>query len=234
MLVQDLVNESLTLIGRLGPGRIAGPSESAVVLAMANLMLDSWSIKRLTVYTVTATTHALAAGQEYYTIGTGGTWNTARPTVIASADIVAVVEGSLAYFPLEIIGQTEFAALETYADTSIIPKKLYNDGGFPLSSIWLYPIPSTNTTIDLYTWTPLTQFVNLTDTISSFPPGYGRAVVQALALEIAPAFGLPVSDALISSATAAKEAIESVNARKVPQSEIAAQQGAETQQGNKQ
>lgn len=233
MLVQDLINESLTLIGRLGPGRIAGPSESAVCMAIANQMLDSWSTKRLTVYTVARTTWPLTAATETYTIGAGGVFSTPRPTVIESANIIAIVEGSTAYFPLEIIGQDEFAELETYSDQSIIPKKLYNDGAFPLSTLYLYPIPSTSTHLDLYTWAPLTQFATLGDTLA-VPPGYGRALAMNLAVELAPAFGLAVSDVLAVNASASKAAIEAVNARKVPQSEIEAQSAAENVKGNTQ
>jgi hypothetical protein len=306
MILQDLIQDALTVCGRLGAGRKAGQSESDVALYIVNRLLDSWSVKRLTVYAVALNTYALVAATESYTIGIGGVFNAPRPIVLESANIVASIESSTAHFPLQIIGQIEYAALETYADQSIIPKKLYIDGAFPLSTIYLYPIPATNTHLDLYTWQPLTQFAPPAGTVStvgtavtfvtgaqfstewvstnnppwlapsitingvaytiasvqsataltltatagaqtdvaysasvflaavSFPPGYGRALTDNLAVELAPSFALKVTAELASIATASKEAIESVNARMVPQPEIAAQGAAETQQGNKQ
>lgn len=306
MILQNLINDALKLIGRLGPGRSAGQSESNDALYIVNRMLDSWSVKRLTVFSVARNTWPLTAAQETYTIGVGGVFSTPRPTVIESANIVASVEGLTAYFPLELIGQDDFAELETYSDQSIIPKKLYNDGAFPLSTLYLYPIPATNTHLDLYTWNPLTQFtapagtvntsgtavtfetgtqfstdwvsannppwllpqivingvaytiasvnsptsITLTATAGtqtgvaysasvflaafSFPPGYGRAITDNLAVELAPSWGKSVSAELAAIATASKSAIEAVNARMVPQQQIAAQSAAEQQQGNKQ
>ncbi len=308
-ILQNLINDALTLIGRLGPGRTAGQSESTVAQYIVNRLLDSWSVKRLTVFTINVATYALTAGTETYTIGPSGSLTGgARPVAIESANIVASIESSTAHFPVRLIGQIEYAALETYGDQSILPKLLYCDYNFPLATIYLYPIPATNTHLDLYTWEPLTQFAapagtvttvgtavtwvsgtlfspdwtstnnppwltpasivinGVTYTIASvtsptalvltatagtqappvaysasvflapftFPPGYGRALTENLAVELAPSWKLPVSDELAAIATASKEAIESVNARLVPQPEIAAQQGAEMQQGNKQ
>src|ERR1017187_2707176 len=125
--VQSLLNLSLTLVGRLGAGRTAGAAESLVALNIANNLLDSWSTKRLTVFTVNLNTWPLVAGTESYTIGPAGTFNGVRPTVIESANIVATVEASTAHFPLRILGQKEWAALETYGDQSIIPKLLRSE-----------------------------------------------------------------------------------------------------------
>src|ERR1017187_4761820 len=165
--VQAILNQSLTLVGRLGAGRTAGNAESLVSLAIANNLLDSWSTKRLTVYTIVSNQWPLVASTESYTIGTGGTFDTARPTVVESANIVASVESSTARFPLRMIGQAEFAGLETFSDTSIIPKMLYNDNGFPLATLYLFPIPATNTHLELYTWQAFTQFTAPAGTLTT-------------------------------------------------------------------
>jgi hypothetical protein len=162
-------------------------------------------------------------------------FNAARPTAIESANIVATVEGASARFPMKIIGQNEWASQETYGDQSIIPKKLYYDQAFPLATIYLFPTPATNTHLEIYTWTPFTQFATLGDTLA-MPPGYLRALSYNLAVEIGAAFGLQIPAAVLTIAEGSKAAIEALNARMIPQDDIANQTAAENQgtKGNKQ
>jgi hypothetical protein len=303
MNVQDLINQSLTLAKRLGAGRGAGQSESNVVLQLLNNMLDSWSTKRLTVYNVAAASYSVTAGTDAYTIGPGGTWSATRPTAIESANIVTTVSSGnvQAKFPVKLIGQKEWANLETFGDTSVIPKLLYYDQAYPLGTVNIFPTPSQNVNLELYTWTPFTQFTAPAGTVNTvgtavtwesgpyfdpelvgnaitinsvayavasvasngqslvlstsagtqtgvaysvsvflgsvlFPPGYVRAVSYNLAVEICPAFGLPVPDDVMQIAEGAKAAVEALNARFAPADDIANQNAAEKQgtQGNKQ
>jgi hypothetical protein len=52
----------------------------------------------------------------------------------------------------------------------------YEDGGFPLINVTMWPVPSVgNTSVALYTWSPLQSFSDLT-TNYTFPPGYDLAL----------------------------------------------------------
>jgi hypothetical protein len=219
MTVQDLINLSLTLCGRLGAGRTAGAAESTVVFGIVNGMLDSWSTKRLAVYSVNLATFPLAAGTETYTIGTGAVFNTARPILVQSASIVATVEAKTARFPLRVIGQDEFSSLESFGDQAVIPKLLYYDAAFPVATIYLFPIPATNTHLDIWTWNAFTQFAALGDTVT-LPPGYSRALSYNLAVEVAAAFGLQVPAVVAAIALSSKASIEAINARLMPDMEL--------------
>lgn len=216
---QDLVNLSLTLCGRLGAGRTPGVSESTVAFGILNAMLDSWSTQRRTVYSVQVISHALTANAESLTIGTGGDWNTARPVMVESAAIIATVEGQTAHFPMKVVGQDEWAKIERYGDKAAIPRVLYNDNAFPLAKLSLYPIPATTTSLELYIWTPFAGFSTLGDTVT-LPPGYYRAVAYALAVELAPAFGLQVPAATLAIANTSRTSIEAMNARLLPPDEL--------------
>jgi hypothetical protein len=235
MTAQDLITEALTLIGRLGAGRTPGVTESNYSLGILNAMLDSWSTKRLTVYSIASATYTLTAGTESYTIGTGGVWNTARPIAIESADIAVTFTGSskTSYFPLRIIGQKEFASIQTLGDQSDISRSMYCDCAFPLSTVYLYPIPGIAAQIDLYTWQPLGQLISLMTT-ASFPNGYARAIAYNLAVELAGVFEKAIPESVATIAQASKEAIEGLNARLTPGDEVQAQGAVETQPGNKQ
>ena len=214
MNVQDLVNLSLTLCGRLGAGRTAGGAESQVVLGIANAMLDSWSTKRLAVYSVNLSNWPLVAGTETYTIGTGGVFNTARPVTIQSASIVATVAGQVGRFPMRVIGQDEFSQIESYGDQTAIPKLLYFDAAFPLATLYLFPIPaSSSTSLDLYTWQAFAQFTAPVGTLSTvatavtwvsgtkFDPGWagGSITINGVAYTVA---SVTSPTALVLSATA--------------------------------
>src|SRR5581483_4375410 len=222
---QDLVTLALTLSGRLGAGRTPGAAESAVVLGIANNMLDSWSTERLMVVSIQLATYSLTAGTESYTIGpSGAVFTAARPVMVQSASIKATVEGQTSHFPLRVIGQDEFAQQMRYGDQAAIPRTLYNDMGAPNSTLYIYPIPATNTHLELYTWQQFAQFAGLTDTLA-FPPGYYRAVAYNLAIEIASAFGLTVPASVAKIAADAKASIEAINQRLMPDSELGAETG---------
>jgi hypothetical protein len=217
--VQDLVNLSLTLAGRLGAGRTAGAAESQVVFGIANALLDSWSTERLAVYSIVLATYPLVAGTESYTIGAGGVFNTTRPVMVQSADIVYTIEGVTGHSPLTIVGADDWTAIQRLGDQSVLPRKLYNDGAFPLSKLFLYPIPATATHLDLYTWQAFAQFATLADTVV-FPPGYYRAISYNLAMEVAAAFGLKVPESVAVIALSSKGSIEAINGRLIPEGEL--------------
>lgn len=167
MNVQDLVNQSLTLAGRLGAGRSAGAAESLVVLSLANNMLDSWSTKRLAVYSITLTTWPLTAATESYTIGPSGVFNGPRPVMIESASIKYTIEGNTGHAPLKVLGQDDFAEQMRMGDQAVLPRTIYSDSAWPISTLYLYPIPATSTHLDLYTWQAFTQFVAPAGTVST-------------------------------------------------------------------
>lgn len=167
MNVQDLVNQSLTLAGRLGAGRSAGGAESNVVLSLANNMLDSWSTQRLAVYSIALNTWPLTAGTETYTIGPAGVFSGARPIVIESASIKYTIEGNTGHSPVKVLGQDDFTMQARMGDQAVLPRTLYNDQAWPLSTLYLYPIPATNTHLELYTWQPFTQFTAPVGTVNT-------------------------------------------------------------------
>lgn len=211
MTAQDIVTSALTLIGRLGQGRTPGGVESATAFAILQRLMESLSLDRTFIFQVRADVYLLVANTGKYTIGPGGTLTGGlRPVFIESANMVLTTEGASDRRPLKIINSMEFASIATLADVSTIPKVLYDDYASPLSTIQLHPIPSTNSSLELYTWQALQAFVSLTDTFS-MPPGYFRFLKAALAIEMAPSFQLPVQPTLAKEYNDAKAAIVARN-----------------------
>jgi hypothetical protein len=173
-------------------------------LAALNRMISSWSLEGLVIHAVTAETPlALTPGDATVSMGTAGDIAT-RPISIESA---AIRDGSTDY-PIGLITADEYAAL---SDKSVqgMPRALYDDGGYPLRTLTLYPVPSAAHSLVLYTKRALTA-LTLDGTVS-LPPGYERAIIYNGAVEIAPEYGRAASAEVVSIASEAKRVIKAAN-----------------------
>jgi len=175
-------------------------------LEMLNDLIASNANEGLFVYARTLESFPLSGGVADYTIGTGGTFNTARPILIVSAYVrIATVD-----YPLTIIQD------EDYADISIksigsIPYYLNYTNAYPLATIKLYPVPSAGWTLYLLSEKQLTEFT-LNQTVS-LPPGWDRYLKNQLAIEMAPEYGQQVPAETVEIASKAMAAIKRGAAR---------------------
>lgn len=209
MTVLDLIKGSLRLCGSLGIGRGIGASAEADCLLTLNAMLASWNTERLTVYTTVEATYPLVANQATYTIGpSGADFTAARPNRIDRAAIVLE-----AYrLPIEVLTEQRWSWILERANQAPMPVAIYSDGGSPLSTLHLWPIPTTASGLVLTTWGALTAFGAVTDTIA-LPDGYERALMYNLALELAPQFpDSRLTPIVVETARQAKAAIKRLNA----------------------
>jgi hypothetical protein len=94
--------------------------------------------------------------------------------------------------------------------TGLFAEALYCDYAYPNAAISLSPRP-TGGTLEVSSYTPLTQFASLATTIA-LPDGYERALTYALALELAPEYGRPIDQAVMGVAGESKQAITALNA----------------------
>lgn len=170
----------------LAAGETATADDTSDALVILNQMLESWSAESLSVFTLTIQTFNFVASQQTYTLGAGGNFNTARPSRIGYA---SVVSNSNPAQPLEIpidqLTDSEWQAIPVKLTTSTLPRKMYDDGAFPLRNLSFWPVPTdASVQVRLYTWTALTQFSDLT-TDFTFPPGYIEAIKYNLAARLA-------------------------------------------------
>ena len=77
--VSSMILRSMRMIGEKARGETLDSNESVECLAELNTMIESWETQRLTCYSVTQESFSLTASTGTYTIGSGGTFNTARP-----------------------------------------------------------------------------------------------------------------------------------------------------------
>lgn len=193
-----MISRALRLIQVLGPDVSPTAQEAADGLYALNSMLDAWSVERLMVYQVQQTTHTWPANTTSRTIGSGGDFNTTRPAKIEQGTFFR--EGTQD-FPVQVIDREAYDAQVLKSTGSTYPQVLAVDYGFPLVTLYAYPVPGSALTLHLNTWKPLQSFAGLT-TALSLPPGYQATIEHNLAVWIAPEYG-----------SAAQKAAERISAR---------------------
>lgn len=212
---RDIVKSSLRHIAVFGTGADLDATEADDALKLLNAILASWSAEGNMIYVQTKETFPLSADIAY-TIGSGATFDTVRPISIESA---YVTQGSIDYTICEY-NNRQYSDLSNKSTTGGIPEAFYYDGDFPTANIFLYPAPTSVSTITLNTVKPLNTFTTL-DTDFNFPDEYLLALEYNLALLIAPQYEREASMTVKQVAHTSKKTVESqINKRNYPKSKI--------------
>lgn len=218
----DIATDALLAIGAVGIGEPIPSDTMQLALRVGNRMLDSWTTRRLFIYTIGIATYPLVPAQRVYTIGRGTSpvadFVADRPVGegigggIINANILLTNSSPYTRFPLEIIDDADWAAIPVTDIPSSIPLKLYNDGAYPNSNLYLWPWPSSPYLLELFMPQQLSQFPDIfTDFV--FPPGYEKAVVLNLAIDLYPYFPKSggVDSVLVAMAREARVNVQSLN-----------------------
>ena len=205
----DLIQSSMRLAGVLASGETATADEATDGLKALNDILENWSLENLSVWQGDNEQFALTPGTASYTIGAGGTFNTTRPIRIG----LSFTRINGVDFPLEQW------SLDDYNTVSVktvggIPERYVYLNEYPLGQIILYPVPASASTLFLNSDRVLTFPIVLATSLA-FPPGYERALRYALAVNLAPEYGVVPPPAVASIAMASKADIKRANRKTV-------------------
>ncbi len=205
MTVADLIRMAFRTIGILAAEEAPSAAEQSDAFNALNDMLDSWALEHLVLFATRRSSHVLTPGLNPHTIGTGGTFSTTRPIRVDRASILSAgVER-----PLALLSDGEWQATPAKAAAGF-PAALWADTAYPLMGLNLNPVPNAADTLVLYTWQQLGRFTATSDSFD-LPPGYARALRSNLAMELAPDFGVSVSQELAKIAGESKAALKSQN-----------------------
>lgn len=210
MTALDIIKGSLRLIGAIAGGETPSASESADAFSSLNDMIDAWSNDGLMIYQNARESFALTPSQQVYTIGTGGNFNTSRPTKLIGAGIEQISGSLTNEIPLKIITIEEWSEIGVKSTPSPLPSKLYIEDQYPLAKITLWPVPSDASNLILYSVKPLSTFALSSDVIS-LPPGYARALRYNLAIELATEYGKAINPVTEQIAMDSKNSLMRVN-----------------------
>lgn len=203
---RDIVEGALRKIHVLGRGQSLPADLADDALEALNALLGSLSAEVGYIYTQARETFPLTSSASY-TIGSGGVFNTALPAQIQSA----FVTNGTTDTPLQCYDVLRYNEL---ADKTITgePTTLYYDGGYPLGTIRLYPVPNASYTLTISSRKYLSEFTDL-NTVYDMPPEYKRMLIANLGVEMAPEYEKEPSLTLQRIANESKRIVMSKNQR---------------------
>jgi len=172
-------------------------------------MLDSWSTEGFVVPSRVRESFTLTPGTAQYTMGVGGTFDTARPVAIDRVTVELQTTTPKTENPVEIINLDQWADV-SQKSTQGIPIKVYREGTNPLETLNLYPVPNQAYKLVIYSQKLLLSITNANTTID-LPPGYERAIIYNLAVELAPEYGRQTPNEVAAIALEAKGNVMRVN-----------------------
>lgn len=207
---RDIVRKALQKIGALDKSEMPDADEATDGLSALNAMLGSWSNETGAVFANTWESFNLIGGQQEYTIGAGGQFNTIRPNNITSA-IIRITGVDYEMQPMTDEVYQTFIPLKS---TQGIPEWYNYDNGYPLAKIRLFPVPAAAYEILLTSQKQLTA-IGL-DSNVELPPGWEEALIYNLGMRLSPEYGQPVSGDLAAIAQSSKRNIMLSQAQNSP------------------
>lgn len=203
----QLVTSSLRKLGAVAAGEAPDADEQADALAALNQIVESWNLQGLALYRRENVAYSLVPSQQVYTIGSGANFNGARPITMNGA---FVTRGGIDY-PLEPLTQAQWNEILQKSQESQLPEAVYYEPTFPDGTLRFWPVPLEALTVTLAINMQLGAVADINDDLA-FPPGYERALVYALAVDLAPEYpAVTLSQRVIDTADEALADIKRAN-----------------------
>lgn len=201
IVAADLIASSMRLIGATASGETPTANEIADGLLVLNDMLEQWSIDGLMVYVCRDVVVPLTAGVSAYTIGPTGAVVTARPTRVE--DAYARWQG--VDYPIDVTGETSrYDQISLKTQGGVTPEFALFEASFPDATLTVWPVPTLPGVVMYLTVPTSLAQVSSSATTMAYPPGYSKALRYCLGVELAPEYGLTVSERVAKTATDAK------------------------------
>ena len=207
----DQINRALRLLGVLAEGETPSAATSQDALAALQQMIDSWNTERLSVFTTQDQVFLWPAGvgNQIRTLGPTGDFVGLRPILIDDATYFRD-PGTNVSFGIKLINQQQYDGIAVKTVTSTYPQVMFVNNSFPDTTLTIYPVPTRELEWHFVSVEELSNPATLA-TVLYFPPGYLRAFVYNLAMEIAPEFGVESSPQVQRIAMTSKRNLKRIN-----------------------
>lgn len=188
------------------------PDEDAVfALDKANLVLDEWGADEFYIYNTTIQQFNYTANHQPTLIGATAIAPDfplpgPRPASIRDAGWML---GNVR-IPLDVVDDDAWAATSIKTQTAVTPMKLYYSPSVPNGSIFLWPIPTSSSQIELEMMNILQQIPDL-NTKLDLAPGYQNALTLTLAETLESSLGFSPTVSLVGRANKARLSIQQRN-----------------------
>jgi len=206
----DIITRAMRIDGVIGSLDTPDAQDTNDAFNSLNMMLEQWSLEELMCCYSSIDLHSTVASKASYIIGKSGTtdWNTDRPIEITGSFLR--IDG--VDRPMEIINHEEYQN-KSQKTLEGIPNSLYYQSASPNGIVYPYPVPDAVYSIGISQKVQLTAFAGL-ETSVTLPPGYLKALIWNLALELAPEYGKPIDSITMRKAIETKALIKSKNSEK--------------------
>lgn len=230
LTIQRIIAASLRQLGVLGDGEPMEATQARDGLDALRRMVDGWSLENLMI-PFHVTEIFPAAAQNVYRMGPGGDWDTIRPETVeviryrepggTMSPVTRATIEQLQHMPRVGTGRPRRYLHSSDPDHAIIEFDSVPDGGDylvtttkPLDASVLDDFdrlhdpdaPAERTNAGGFTLTGVQSEIR-------FPPGYERALVANLALEVAAEYGRTPPDTVVAAAIDTKRRIKVRNSQ---------------------
>ena len=205
----DQINRALRLLGVLAEGETPSAATSQDGLTALNQMIDSWNTERLSVFSTQDQIFTWPAGQITRTLGPSGDFIGNRPVLFDDATYYRDA-GTNVSFGIKFINQQQYDGIAVKTVTSTYPQVIFVNMTYPNATMTVYPKPTRDLEWHFISVQELSNPAVLTTNLT-FPPGYLRAFVYNLAMEIAPEFGVEPSPQVTRIAMTSKRNLKRIN-----------------------
>ena len=208
-----VITSSLRLAGIIASEESPSTVEANDSLTVLNDMIDAWNAERQAIFTTRSDDFPFVLGQQAYTCGTGGDFNMPRPARIDGMSAILLNDPNN---PIEV--PMDMYSVEDWQNnvpvknvTGNFPQICYDDGGFPLRTLNMWPIPINQpNSVRIYSWQALAAQTLASQV--SFPPGYAEALRYNLAVRLGLEFAAPVSQGVAEIAIKGLARLKTMNA----------------------
>lgn len=205
----DIMNQSLRLIGQLAGGEVPSGPDSNDALFAFNMMLDSWSTERLSVFATQDQVFTWQPNIITQTLGPSGDFVGNRPILLDDATYFKDPSSGLSFGVL-IINQEQYDGISLKTVTSTYPEVIFVNYDMPNVTMKIFPVPTKALEWHFVSVQELSKPATLATNLV-FPPGYMRAFIYNLAIEIANMWGVPAPQNVVSIAISSKRNIKRIN-----------------------
>jgi hypothetical protein len=205
----DQINRALRLLGVLAEGETPSASVSQDSLTALNQMIESWNTERLSVFSTQDQVFNWPPDLITRTLGPSGDFVGNRPVLMDDATYFRDASTNVSY-GIKFINQQQYDGIAVKTVTSTYPQVIFVNMTYPNITITIYPKPTRVLEWHFISVEQLSQPATLA-TALTFPPGYLRAFVYNLAMEIAPEFGVEPSPQVTRIAMTSKRNIKRIN-----------------------
>jgi hypothetical protein len=201
----QLIGRAFKTLNVFMPGQSIPTPQANDALEFLNMRMGLWAQQALTIPSIAREAFTLTAGKggpsNPYTIGTGGNFNTTRPSqqsglVGAGLELNYLTSSPVVEIPRDVITDQGYQLIQIKELANSLFTVVYYNPTFTtgFGTINLWPVP--NTTVNrlvLYLQKALDNFADLT-TVYNLPPGYDQGIHDQLVLDLATPWGATITD----------------------------------------